>query len=496
MSDKDRIRELIRYEFDPSYFEDTEGEESVFDNDPFTESYTVTYDDIVTACKNLIEADVDYGGLEDWVYYTQEVISEHCIIPKNPDGYIAASWGTTDEDMIELICNLLHSAAYDELIFEDASLEDCIEQIYQIVEDHEYNRGRDISEWRISKLHREHLFWAWDERTEKMTDSQKSRYRELVDQACEEKHVGALRLKGYICYGGGDLYECDWEESRRLITELYEITENPQYANTLGYIYYYGRCNNGVPEYDKAFQYYSIGAANDLLESMYKLADMFKGGKGCIKSPRTSAYIIKKLYKDVRPRFCHGSDANFADIALRRAAIYQENEQYQEAYACYLEADYAIKERLKKSDFFGNIKVQENITKSLNEVREQLPKEFFVDRSTLVYPYFLRDLFNIGKQVKVDIQEVEVNRYKMRFSVVEASEYDKVLVVYPELDYVIRTDTLEYEVITEKPIVYYENSNDEIILDAFITPELGEFFFCRDNEDVFFLAGAQFIAGK
>ena len=161
-----------------------------------------------------------------------------------------------------------------------------------------------------------------------------------------------------------------------------------------------------------------------------------------------------------------------------------------------MEADYAIKERLKKSDFFGNIKVQENITKSLNEVREQLPKGYFVDKTTLVYPYSLRELFNIGKQIKVDIQEVGDNRYKMRFSVVDASEYDKVLVVYPELNYVIRTDTLEYEVITEKPIVYYEDNNDEIILDAFITPEPGEFMFCRANEDVFFLAGAQFIVGK
>ena len=29
-------------------------------------------------------------------------------------------------------------------------------------------------------------------------------------------------------------------------------------ANTLGYIYYYGRCNNGNPEYELAYKYASM----------------------------------------------------------------------------------------------------------------------------------------------------------------------------------------------------------------------------------------------
>jgi TPR repeat protein len=70
---------------------------------------------------------------------------------------------------------------------------------------------------------------------------------------------------------------------------LFELTDNPQYANTLGYIYYYGRCNNGVPEYDQAFYYFSYAAANGLYEGMYKLADLFWHGYGCKKAPKLPA---------------------------------------------------------------------------------------------------------------------------------------------------------------------------------------------------------------
>ena len=76
---------------------------------------------------------------------------------------------------------------------------------------------------------------------------------------------------------------------------------------------------------------------------MYKIADMFLSGKGCIKSPETSDHIVFKLYNECRPRFCMGDDAKFADIALRWAAHWQRREQYSQALSCYLEADCAIK---------------------------------------------------------------------------------------------------------------------------------------------------------
>ena len=102
--------------------------------------------------------------------------------------------------------------------------------------------------------------------------------RRFIDALCGKDCGLALHIKGYACYGGNRLYPCDWAVSRDCMIRLFEKYDNPQYANTLGYIYYYGRCSGGVPEYDKAFHYFGIAAANGLYEGMYKLADMYAHG--------------------------------------------------------------------------------------------------------------------------------------------------------------------------------------------------------------------------
>ena len=52
----------------------------------------------------------------------------------------------------------------------------------------------------------------------------------------------------------------------------------------IGYIYYYGRCWDGQPQYDEAFRYFSVGAAGGIYESRYKLADMFAKGYGVVQN--------------------------------------------------------------------------------------------------------------------------------------------------------------------------------------------------------------------
>ena len=132
----------------------------------FNVSYKVTYDDAVEVCKNLIDADPSFEELEDWVCYIFEVINEHFEWPENSD-YL---WGTTDEDMIRLIFDSLYDVCYEDLCYEDAStIKEAVELIYEMIRDHEYNRGRDLSEWRISKLHRSILLRAYEGETEKLS---------------------------------------------------------------------------------------------------------------------------------------------------------------------------------------------------------------------------------------------------------------------------------------------------------------------------------------
>lgn len=491
MNDVKKLKEIIRFEIDPGYFDSDTIEDS------FEGVYKVEYQDIVEACKNMLKIKVDIETYDQWHYYVTERISENYENTSDRNHKDVALWGETDPDMLELLYYALQSVVFDECLFGyPSTLTEMLSKIVGLAEDHEYNKGRDVSEWRISQLHRNILIQAFGKKVKDITTPQKARYISIINEECEKENIDAMRIKGYSCYGGNDLYECDWEESRKLITRLFEITEYPQYANTLGYIYYYGRCNDGVPEYEKAFQYYSIGAAYDLFESMYKLADMFKGGKGCIKSQRTSDHIIEKLYPDVRLRFLNGSDAKFADIALRKAAISQRYEDYSTAYKYYLEADCAIKKRLAKSDFFGNVKVQENITKSLDEVKGLMSDGFFVDELEITHPYYLFELLDGKHELKIVIKEIGDNHYRFKFMTTEKSKFSNIFLIYPELDGYIFADVFECEVTTDKPIYYYNEKEDEITVNGLVGKVPGEFIFCYEGEDVFFLSGAKFIVRK
>ena len=193
---------------------------------------------------------------------------------------------------------------------------------------------------------------------------------------------------GNACYGGNSLYPCDWNTSRDCMIRLFEKKDDPQYANTLGYIYYYGRCNGGVPEYDKAFHYFGIAAANGLYEGMYKLADMYRHGYGCSKSMRTARNLYGMVYEDSLKHFLKGKNASFADAALRMGNVYakgiDEEPDPTVAWYYYVQADYAAKIRAKDSDFFGNTTVVINIQKALEEMQEQLPEDYLQEH--MEYP--------------------------------------------------------------------------------------------------------------
>lgn len=101
-----------------------------------------------------------------------------------------------------------------------------------------------------------------EEETLQMMDEESlAKARRYTEELCREDNVFALRLKGYACYGGNRLYECDWTAARDCMLRLRELADDAEYANTLGYIYYYGRCNGGEPEYEKAFPQLSIPPA-------------------------------------------------------------------------------------------------------------------------------------------------------------------------------------------------------------------------------------------
>lgn len=197
-------------------------------------------------------------------------------------------------------------------------------------------------------------------------------YRQFVDDLCRKDDITALRTKGYGCYGGDHVFECDWQASLECVTRLYELTGEPQYANTLGYIYYYGRCWDGQPQYEEAFRYFSIGAAGFYYESRYKLADMFLKGQGVVRNTKIACSLLEELYEQNLAYMLDGQfDCKFADIALRLGSCAESrilaDADDRAAYCLYLQADFAIRQRLPFG-YYGDASVAENISDKLGGI--------------------------------------------------------------------------------------------------------------------------------
>ena len=178
---------------------------------------------------------------------------------------------------------------------ENVSLDDVITEV-QTWED---SKNKPLPQRKFTRAQMTDFLDFWDDDRLALADEEtQAAYRKILDSLCDEDDVVAIKKKAYACYGHGNAaYGQDWQASLACLLKLMELDPDPQTANTLGYMYYYGRCTDGVPEYDKAFYYFSIGAAGWYYESRYKLADMLRHGYGVAKNSRASAALSTFIKK-------------------------------------------------------------------------------------------------------------------------------------------------------------------------------------------------------
>ncbi len=264
----------------------------------------------------------------------------------------------------------------------------------------------------------------------------------FTDMLCRDDCVTALRLKGYSCYGGNELYACDWKESERCLTRLLNLTGDPEYANTLGYIAYYGR-TDGTPDYEKAFRLYSLAAACGYYEATYKLGDMFRSGRGCIKSETAAKLLYGRVYSDCLEGLERtGETASFSDAALRMCLVYKDGiDTFPDAQTAYRFALQAVKYarlRAQKSDFFGDTKVLLNALRAKSEVRRKLPKDFFDEYAAMEAPDPIGQVLSERHRAELRIMPLGMRQYRIRAeraADTPSGEPDRFLLTVPELDY-------------------------------------------------------------
>lgn len=210
----------------------------------------------------------------------------------------------------------------------------------------------------------------------KESEASMKKYKFALEQLCAKDDPEAIKTRGYCYYSGNKLYRQDFYKAREAFHKYYAMTGSAQAANTLGYIYYYGRCNNGVPQYDEAFKYFSIGYAGGYYESTFKLGDMFNRGLCVAQNDKIANELYWQVYNQNFDLFRYEKyDNNFADAALRMGNCYHYGigceEDLETAYAYYLQAEYAISKRIKENAHYGDTVVYSSVQKEMEKVRDR-----------------------------------------------------------------------------------------------------------------------------
>lgn len=411
--------------------------------------YSVGLDDIYDMLVNARNAkyktgEIAFGWWENVKYTFYNNLGLDILFPDGPQNishYRMNDVPDTNEEMLKWVLHHL-SLVFDDILTLDgpydfnefAETDRIIEAIDQFWDDEIY----ELNE--ISPLLMKDFIFMWDNDLLLKDSDEYTRdlFRTFTDTLAKSGDFDALKIKAYACYGGNSVYKCNWKESAKCLEKLWRDFSFGYAANTLGYIYYYGRLTDGVPDYEKAFFYYSIGSTYEITESKYKLADMFIKGQYVAKNVPLGKHIIEKLYSESRYHYELGEpDTNFADIALRMGNLQLEekgSELYKIfAYKYYLQAEFALKHRMKNRDFWGDRTVEKNIAEAIAKVKDVVKHYKATYKAQL--PFNIFDLINARGYCMYELHYKRLKNNRIKLNVTRKSrgeDIEESIITYPQ----------------------------------------------------------------
>ncbi len=230
-------------------------------------------------------------------------------------------------------------------------------------------------------------------RDPKSKEEYKKAYIVFLDKLASIHDRLALEIKASAYYGGNEYVKEDYKISEQCFLELLSFEFNDKYADSLGNIYYYGRVNNGTPEYDKAFQYFLMSSIAGNVDATYKLGEMYKYGYGVVKNEAVCKWCNSFLYPRVLNEFYdYPNRESLADVAFRLGSFYTEKETAHIGARLFLEALLSISTSCSRID----PDVKKSIQRCLFDIYKE-HKEEIISHNNLKYSMMHFDEFTITR---------------------------------------------------------------------------------------------------
>ena len=337
----------------------------------------------------------------------------------------------------------------------------------------------------IQKFVEENRSFIEENPADKIPEVFKDKYREYVDILCENNIEIGLYEKAYGSYTGNAVYKQDWEVAEKYLLKILGICEDPYVANSLGYIYYYGRTNKGKPDYDKALKYFIIAEMHGITEARYKLCDMLMYGKGFpVKMPKMVLKDLYAMYYDLIEELEAGNySSEFADIAVRLGNYNLEMAEVNTvkarlSYDYYMIAKYALELRIKHDYKFGDNSIMEKLLPRYEEAKALFHKNCLKEDDGTGFFDIIKDFVD-NTLVRVQIRKLRNGKHKISLIIDPAERqmesYQKILVSIPEIDFCKLVGRIDLVYNGAPEIISSKRSN--FIVDA-VEIEKDELNFC------------------
>lgn len=285
-------------------------------------------------------------------------------------------------------------------------------------------------------------------------------YKQKLIKLASKNNLLALYMIGYDYYSGEHGFKQDYYLAEKYLLQNFEITNDPNLARTLRYVYYYGRINNGEIEGDKAFKYFAYAHfAGKYYEATYKLADCYLHGYGTFQSNEAAFNLVSSIFNETRVTYLEDEFSKYADVALRMGSYLLNGigttKNLNLALRCFLEARDAIKIRLEKFNENIDIPVAFSIQKNIDETKKELNLK---DRVIVKDGYLMENYSDYWSNIDIKITK-------------EDDEFYRITIIPNENQFVIGGDEsiyLKEKVNKVEYLVSLESSIDVSILDKTI----------------------------